>query len=218
MKIMSILLLCGISTLTHAQGLLNLPDPLITNGGETVDSTTVWRQERRPEILELFRTHVYGRAPVGRPASMTFEVLETDDTALNGSATRKQIRVHLTGDIGRPYMDILIYLPNNQPRPVKLFIGLNFMGNHTIHEDEEIVWTDNYTPWGTGDRGSESSLWPVESILNGGYGVATIHCADLDPDRTEPWEDGVHPAFDPPEYQTDRPGDAWASLVRGPGA
>ncbi len=208
-RIIFISLLVGISTLTHAEDLLDLPDPLITNGGETVDSTTVWRQERRPEILELFRTHVYGRAPVGRPAEMTFEVLETDDTAVNGTATRKQIRVHLTGDSGRPYMDILIYLPNNQPRPVKLFIGLNFMGNHTIHEDEDIVWTDNWTPWGTGDRGSESSLWPVESILNRGYGVATIHCADLDPDRPDGFNDGVHGAFDPPG---DRPDDAWGTV------
>ena len=210
-KIIPILLILGVSTPAHAQD-LDLPDPLITSGGMTVDSTTVWEQDRRPEILELFRTHVYGRAPVGRPPSMTFEVLETDDTAVNGTATRKQIRVHLTGKIGRPYMDILIYLPNDQPRPVKLFMGLNFMGNHTIRDDEEIVVSDLYTPWGTGARGSESIVWPIESILTRGYGVATIHCADLDPDRPDGFKDGVHGAFDPPHYKTDRPGDAWGAI------
>ena len=74
MRIIFISLLVTISTLTQAY---TLPDPLITNGGGTVDSTTVWEQVRRAEILELFRTHVYGRAPVGRPPEMTFEVLET---------------------------------------------------------------------------------------------------------------------------------------------
>jgi hypothetical protein len=206
MKTISILLIFGVSTLAHADDPLDLPDPLITNGGGTVDSTTVWEQVRRPEILELFRTHVYGRAPVGRPASMTFEVLETDDTALSGSATRKQIRVYLTATIGRPYMDMLIYLPNNQPGPVKLFMGLNFMGNHTIHADENIVETFNYTPWGHGARGSESSLWPVETILSRGYGVCTIHYGDLVEDRDDGFSSGVFDAFDPPGS---RPDDAW---------
>jgi hypothetical protein len=186
-----------------------LPDPLVTNAGGTVDSTTVWEQVRRPEILELFRQHVYGRAPVGRPASMTFEVLETDATALNGVATRKQIRIYLTENIGRPYMDMLIYLPNDQPRPLKLFMGLNFMGNHTIHADGNIVETFNYTPWGHGGRGSESSYWPVETILSRGYGVATIHYGDLVEDRDNGFDDGVHGAFDPPGS---RPGDAWAAV------
>ncbi len=222
MKIMSILLLCGISTLTHAQGLLNLPDPLITNGGGTVDSTTVWEQVRRPEILELFRTHVYGRAPVGQPAGMTFEVLETTNlvssswaSAVTGTVTRKQIRVHLTADPGRPYMDILIYLPNNQPRPVKLFMGLNFGGNHTIRDDAEIEISDRDTPWGNSSiwlRGESDYLWAIEDILNRGYGLATIFCADLDEDNWDGFNDGVHGEFDSTAWPDGRPDDAWGTV------
>ena len=43
---------------------LRLPDPLTTTNGAKVTSVDLWRQTRRPEILELFRTHVYGRMPV----------------------------------------------------------------------------------------------------------------------------------------------------------
>jgi hypothetical protein len=212
MRVVSIVLLVGISTLTHAEDRLNLPDPLVTDSGKTVDSTKIWERTRRPEILELFRTHVYGRAPVERPVKMTFQALETNDRALNGAATRKQIRVHFTGDAAGPHMDILIYLPNNQPRPVKLFAGMNFMGNHTIHRDMAIVANRNYTPWGRGKRGSESKLWPLDSVLKRGYGVATMHCADVDPDKFDSFKNGVHGAFDPTHYPEGRPDDAWGTI------
>jgi hypothetical protein len=212
MRVLSVVLLLGISTLAHANGDLNLPDPLTTAGGKTVDSTKAWEQTRRPEILELFRKHVYGRAPLGRPKKMTFELLETSDKALNGRATRKQVRVRFIGDAAGPHMDILIYLPNKQPGPAKLFVGMNFMGNHTVHQDSAILMNSNYTPWGRGKRGSESSLWPVEAVLKRGYGVATIHCADVDPDKHDKFKNGVHGAFDPIHYPKGRPQDAWGTI------
>ncbi len=53
MRILFIVLLAGVSALAHAEDRLNLPDPLITDSGKTVDSKKVWEQTRRPEILEL---------------------------------------------------------------------------------------------------------------------------------------------------------------------
>ena len=207
-----VLMLTVISA-SFAEDRLNLPDPLTPPAGNKVTTPAEWQKTRRPEILELFRTHVYGRAPLGRPAKMTFEVLETNDKALNGVATRKQIRVHFTGDATGPHMDILIYLPNNQPRPVKLFTGMNFMGNHTIHKDKAIVLNRHHTPWGWGDRGTERSLWDLDSILKRGYGVATMHCADVDPDtKVDEFKDGVHGAFDPTHYPKGRPDDAWGTI------
>ena len=44
-----------------------LPDPLVRENGEAVRSAEGWRI-RRAEILELFRTHVYGHSP-GAPGS-----------------------------------------------------------------------------------------------------------------------------------------------------
>lgn len=38
-----------------------LPDPLVTQDGTPVKDARTWESKRRPEILELFREHVYGR-------------------------------------------------------------------------------------------------------------------------------------------------------------
>ena len=47
-------------------GDLPLPDPLVA-GGRDVEDAATWTERRRPEILELFRTQVYGRAPGAPP-------------------------------------------------------------------------------------------------------------------------------------------------------
>jgi hypothetical protein len=39
-------------------GNYTLPDPLVCADGTQVTDAATWRAKRRPEILELFRTHV----------------------------------------------------------------------------------------------------------------------------------------------------------------
>ncbi|MDE0838863.1 MAG: acetylxylan esterase, partial [Kiritimatiellae bacterium] len=65
---------------------LSPPDPLTTSAGNKVTTPAQWQQTRRPEILELFRTNVYGRAPLGRPKALRFDVVETDKNAMGGKA------------------------------------------------------------------------------------------------------------------------------------
>ena len=114
-----------------------LPDPLVLANGDKVTDAETWRTKRRPEILQLFRTHMFGRSP-GRPEGMTWEVFDCDKQALGGTATRKQVTVYFTGKKDGPSMDILIYLPNAAAKPVPAFVGLNFQGNHAIHKDPGI--------------------------------------------------------------------------------
>ncbi|MCL4200903.1 MAG: acetylxylan esterase [Pirellulaceae bacterium] len=180
-----------------------LPDPLICNDGQQVDTPQLWSQKRRPEILELFQREVYGRSP-GRPTSMTFEVTSTDENALDGTAVRKEVSVQFAGKKDGPKMDLLIYLPKAAERPVPVFLGLNFYGNHTIHADPGITlseqWMRSNEDYGIVNnrateksRGVASSRWPVETILAAGYAVATIYCGDIDPDFHDGFQNGVHP-------------------------
>ena len=195
-----------------------LPDPLVALSGERVKDPETWRAERRPEILELFRTHVYGRAP-GRPPGMAFEALDVDRRALGGKATRKQVRVSFTGSQGGPGMDVLVYLPSGATKPAPVFVALNFRSNHTIHSDPAIRLPRSWIPADNGAvgnratdaaRGARRSRWPVEQIIARGYGLATAYCGDIDPDRDDGFLDGVRGAFQ--SENGERPPDAWGTI------
>ena len=74
-----------------------LPDPLVMQDGTKVNDAEAWRTKRRPEILKLYETHVYGRTPAGRPKDMKFEVTSIDKSALGGKAIRKEVSIYFTG-------------------------------------------------------------------------------------------------------------------------
>src|ERR1700728_418899 len=48
-------------------GTYTLPDPLVLNNGKPVRGAKTWLKQRRPEIVSLFETEQFGKAP-GRPA------------------------------------------------------------------------------------------------------------------------------------------------------
>ncbi len=198
-----------------------LPDPLVTADGQRVTNPTMWRNQRRPEILRLFETHVYGKSP-GRPEQMSFHVNSVDEKALGGKAIRKEITVRFTKDPDGPSMDILLYLPRGAKKPVPVFLGLNFYGNHSIHPDPGITlsksWMRNNAEFGVVDnrateksRGVRSSRWAVEQILDRGYGLATIYYGDIDPDFDDGFRNGVHPLFYK-QGQTQPKPDEWGSI------
>ena len=108
-----------------------LPDPLVLSDGTRVADAETWVMRRRPEILQLFEQHVYGRTP-GLPSTMTFDVTSVDGGALDGKATRKEVSVYFTGDRSGPRMDILVFLPNDRPAPAPIFVGLNFSGKVSV--------------------------------------------------------------------------------------
>src|ERR1043166_629789 len=182
-----------------------LPDPLVRVDGRKVADVKTWQTKRRTEILELFRTHVYGRSP-GRPAKMKFEVTSLDRKALGGTATRKQVSVYFTGEKTGPQMEILLYLPNDAKRRVPAFLGMNFEGNHTIHSDPGITLAKQWKRPSPGaavtenraaaeSRGRQASRWQVEKILQRGYAVATIFYGDVEPDFADGWKLGVRGAL-----------------------
>jgi hypothetical protein len=199
-----------------------LPDVLVTSGGRRVTTAEEWRTVRRPEILELFSSQVYGRVPAAR---VTMEVADivTEATALGGTAKRKEITIRFKGGGLTESMILLLYLPAGANKPVPVFLGLNFAGNHTISSDPGISVTKSWVPTDVEScvmghtatplsRGVASSSWPVERILERGYGLGTVYYGDIDPDFEDGFRNGVQPLFYAPG-QTKPASDEWGSIA-----
>ncbi len=195
-----------------------LPDPLTMADGTKVTDPNQW-PARRAEILDLFRTHVYGRAP-GRPAGLTFEVFDRGEKALDGKAVRRQVAVRFTGADDGPRMDLLLYLPAGAEGPVPCFLCLNFYGNQTVIADPAVRVGTIWQRSKQGEKPTEKAIaksrgmrarrYPVELILSRGYGFATVCYGDIDPDRHDGFTNGVHGAFGSPGTRGE---DAWASIA-----
>jgi dienelactone hydrolase len=154
----------------------------------------MWRQTRRPEILELFRTHVYGRAPVGRPASLKFEVMESAKGVMGGAATRKQVRISYRGPGGEGAIKLVLFVPE-RAKPAPCFLLICNRGATNIDPTRAI----------------KSAFWPAEQIVARGYAAAAFLNEDVDPDYHDGFTNGVHGIFDPPGVK--RPPDAWGTIA-----
>lgn len=200
-------------------GSYTLPDPLVGADGKPVRDAAAWKRKRRGEILELFRTQVFGRTPASWPKPKV-TVTSIDKQALGGKATRKQITIAFPGKPDGPKMALLLYVPNDAKKPVPAFLGLNFKGNHAIHADPGIALSTAWMRDGPGvvdhkateaTRGSAASRWPVEKILARGYALATVYYGDLDPDFDDGFKNGVHPLFYK-KGQTAPAPDEWGAI------
>jgi hypothetical protein len=126
-----------------------------------------------------------------------YSIISIADNAIAGLAMRKEIIIGLAnGNRMNPSMTMLLYLPNTflkSSRKAPIFLGLNFLGNHTIEKDPAITITSSWLPNNSFTRGKlpeklrgvHSSSWPLNFILRSGFGVATIYCGDIFPDCQE---------------------------------
>jgi hypothetical protein len=191
-----------------------LPEPLVCFDGRRVTDRRMWREVRRPEIVEAFAVNVYGRTP-RLPVHLRFQPVDNDSTALRQLATRKQISIRLFEESDAPWIDLLLYIPNGRPKPVPAFLGLSY-GNQGVNADPGIRPSRETTP----KRGEHAARWPLETILRRGYAVATFAGADVEQDRhgsgslPEPdgWKRGVRGYWLKKTGRTDLADDEWGSI------
>ena len=195
-----------------------LPELLRSQEGTLITTAGEWEQIRRPELLQLFREHMYGRVPE-TDVTINHRLKYCNMKALNGTAIQKEVELEVIGNSDTLNMTLLIFLPADRPGPVPLFLGLNFYGNQSIHSNQQISMTENWVinnqDLGITDhhatevtRGGKSGRWPVELILSRGYGLATINCGDIDPDFEDGFKNGIHKLMD-----EERGPDSWGTIA-----
>jgi hypothetical protein len=177
-----------------------LPDVLKLPNGKEVKNKDEWNNIQRPYIYHLYEENQFGRYPTKKVA-IKYRLLESDIHALDGTATRKQVRIYLHPTDTTVYTDVLIYLPNNAKKPVPVFVGYNFSGNQAIQPDTNIILSKSWLYGKTkgavnnratdSSRGIEASQWQVKEILSHGYAVATAYYGDIEADNRDGWKTGI---------------------------
>ncbi len=198
-----------------------LPPLLKAADGLEIRSASDWTEQRRPEILKLFRTEVFGIAPAA-PETVSFRVDKIIENSLNGIATQKEVTVFFSKNEQGPKMRLLLFIPNNQRSARPAFLGLNFNGNHTVHRSPKISipssWVRNNKTTGVTDnrataksRGTASNRWAVDKIVKRGYALITAYYGDIDPDFDDSFQNGVHALFHSPN---EKPApNEWGSIA-----
>lgn len=156
----------------------------------------------RDEVLSRFARVVYGNGPTVTWRTTVAAHLRT--TALNGQAQAHQMLLRTDVDGAAHVAQMTVLHPSGR-EDAPLFVGLNFRGNHTISTDAAIplpassaapLAYDEYTA-SPQERGMLAKRWPLDLILERGFGIATVCYLQLGPDSPRLRTQGLLPMLDP---------------------
>ncbi|MBE9598568.1 S9 family peptidase [Pedobacter sp. MC2016-24] len=151
-----------------------LPDLLRTTTGQKVKNTALWEKKRRPEIVALFKTHVYGQRPEGFD-SIKFNLISKIPDAMDGRACLKEVNISIWNKGKHIDIPIVLFIPNRRDGPAPVFLLINNRSKK------------NTDP----SRSLKSTFWPAELMIEKGYAIAAFHVADAAPDKKDAYQHGV---------------------------
>lgn len=183
-------------------GAYELPELLVCSDLSPVKTADDWNTKRRGEILKSFNSEVFGAIPA-TPTDFPFEIIAEHDEAYSRAAIMKEISLFPLGKSSGITINLLTFHPKNAEAPVPYFLGANFFGNHAVTNDPRVKINEgwmrpsdiegqvNNNRSTEGSRGREISRWPIEQILQSGFGFATFYYGDVEADHENGWRAGV---------------------------
>ena len=197
----------------------NLPNPLVLNDGTQITSAEIWYNLRRPELLKLFETNIYGKTP-GKADSVESNI-QSSKLIMDGKAKMNQVELKVFVNQKFIVLNLLEIIPANAKKPLACFVGLNFDGNQTVLPDTSIRITDKWligynTPEIVNNhateasRGSDVDKWCARLIVDHGYALITCNSADIDEDRIN-YTDGAQAFFYKNSQNKPKTGE-WATI------
>ncbi len=192
-----------------------LPELLVAGNGKKITGKKEWEKIRRPELMELFASEMYGRTPQDK-IDVRYETLEENPHDLNGKATRKQVKFTFSNGSKSIEALLLMYLPNNVKGKAPVFVGYNYKGNHSTVADSGILYSPSLTlvkEPGHPDwvRGNQSHRWSYSEIIDRGYAVATMCYHDIFQDKPGLKDHSIVSLFPGYNPDSDRP-DEWQAI------
>ena len=159
-------------------------------------SLTTWNEERRKEILGLFRNEVYGKIYDESSLSVSHRVADVTPGFMAGRAVRKIIEVIVRRKDREYIFPFFLFIPNGaEQKPVPVIFKLEIDNLEDIDPTRKVL----------------SQLWPAEQMIARGYAAAVILTHEIAPDFPENYTTRFHRLF--PEYVNNRPGDAWGTIT-----
>ena len=165
-------------------GAYTLPDPLVLRDGRPVRDATTWFDQRRPEILKLYETEIFGHVPATAP-KVRWEVVEKNAPALGGAAMRQRIVGHFGGAPEGPAVNVMLYFPARAAGPVPLVLHITFGGDPLLAPSPAPVVAGAPSPKKSSDMG------PVAEVLARGYAYAVLRYTEIQPDKAAGLTSGV---------------------------
>ena len=173
-----------------------LPDVLATAGGQRVTDAQGWKTKRRPEILKLYQTEIYGRIPDATP-KVKWEIVDTDPTAKGNTALMRRAVGRIGDSADTQPINMTIYTPAKAASRVPLILLLNFGGGPPVQ--------------GRGGANAFTEPPVAADILARGWGYAMVGYNDIQPDRANTFNQGVIGATLKPGQQQPA-ADEWGTI------
>ncbi len=199
-----------------------LPELLRAGDGSSIVDARDFSARRRPELVELFRRHVYGRIEVA--LDLNVRRVRGPEPFAGELGWQSELDVELSHPErgGTLTVRALLHVPRAATEPSPTLLSLNLFGNHTLHPDPRIRLAQGWLPENAelglsghvaseASRGMHSGRWPIEMLLARGYALMTAYAGDIDPDYDDGFRNGLH-AFLPAAAEP-RPSDAPGTLA-----
>ena len=196
-------------------GSYTLPDPLKCLDGQIVENSQTWFNKRRKEIINLFEQNQFGVTPKEK-IKVDYDIYEKESSAFGDSAVRTQVTLNLSGNQKEKKIDVVYYLPKNVVKPVPVLLYISFMANSQAIDDslikEGFIWNREKQKVPAG-RKSIFGKFDVKTILENGFGFATVYYGDIEPDFAEGYEYGIRSLFSEDEVTASGKSDSWGSIA-----
>lgn len=188
-----------------------LPELLVCSNGERVATKEQWISKRRPELLKMFQTIMYGEIPPV-PDQVAYTVLTEKKDARNGLAIRREIRMDFLMNNGMRHMAImLLYIPADAQGKVPVAVGLTFGGNECVTAEKDIIMTGQLGKMNSSfpRPGEQIERWPIDYVMKRGYALAICSYHDFFADTNDSrWSTSIYELFRSKEEIESRPKNA----------
>ena len=175
----------------------NLPDLFTCLDGTEIECAEAWVEKRRPELLGLFRDHVYGNLPDMSDVKVEIRVAceKKGPDIMAGRAVRKTLEIQAERNGIHFSFPAVVFIPLGAQGPVPVLLTVC---NRGIKDGDPA-------------RHFLSPFWPAESMVARGYASAVVLTQDIAPDYDEDFTMGFLKLF--PEYVgSGRSDNAWGAL------